>query len=102
MVQELPLLSIQYKAEQSKNAPFLLKPWFFIIFFFFFFLWFSMYILCQLYILAITFFFSRLCEIKACIFVTHKLSHRDVLLDSLYNFFNTYIYIYIYNISAHQ
>ena len=32
IVQELPLLSIQYKAEQSKNAPFLLKLWFFILF----------------------------------------------------------------------
>ena len=45
---------------------------------------FSMYILCQLYILAITFFFSRHYDVKACIFVTHELSHRDVLLDSLF------------------
>ena len=71
--------SIQYKAEQSKNDSFLLKPWFFIPF-----LGFSTYILCSFYILSITFFFSRLCDVKACIFVTHELSHLDVLLDNLF------------------
>ena len=43
-----------------------------------------MYILCPLYILAITFFFSRYYDVKACIFVTHELSYRDVLLDNLF------------------
>ena len=71
--------SIQYKAEQSKNDSLLLKPWFFIPF-----LRFSTYILCPLYILAITFFFSRHYDVKACIFVTHELSHRDLLLESLF------------------
>ena len=71
--------SIQYKAEQSKNDSFLLKPWFFIPF-----LGFSMYILCSFYILAITFFFSRLCDVKAYIFFSHELSHQDVLLDNLF------------------
>ena len=71
--------SIQYKAEQSKNDSFLLKPWLFILF-----LGFLTYILCQLYILAITFDFSRFYDVKVCIFVTHEISHQDVLLDNLF------------------
>ena len=52
--------------------PFLLKPRFFT------------YIFCQLYILETTFSFSNLCDVKACIFVTHKLFHLDVLFDNLF------------------
>ena len=29
-------------------------------------------------------FFSNLCDVKACTFVTHELFHLDVLLDNLF------------------
>ena len=96
IVQEIPFFPyMQYKVERSRSDSLLLKLWFFIHF-----LGFSMYILCPLYILAITFFFSRHYDVKTCIFVTHELSHRDVMLDSLFTFsykFKSNLHIQDYN-----